>query len=456
MTATVDRMPPFDAEAEEAVLVTMLMRPEQIPDIASAVKPADFFREKNSWAYEAVMAVYDRDGAEGVNQASVAHELARRDLLESAGGQAWIADAIRHCPTVDGGGFYPDIVHRAAIYRRMISAASRIAQLAYEAPDDVTAAMDQATELLLRVNPESVKSSSQTFHEALTGGLADWFDAHLEDPGALRGMSTGIARLDEIIDGYQRGSVYVIAAETSVGKSLFVMDQVIRLAEDGHESLIFSSEMNAASVFRRAVFSIAGIDRQAMRRVGSYTNAQRAEILKAEGIGDELPITVCNPGGLTVPGIRGEIRRLTARGPLAMVVIDHIDHVTGSSGRRTTNLEEIMRDLKAIAEKHDVAMIIVSHMSRPSLTGGKISRLKNSSSKEQDADVVMFLQPVEWIDGHWVEMAQEAAQIRKSEQGSIDVRLEVFKNREGMTGFVPLRQSWQRGGRFESLERRAS
>jgi len=447
---TIDHLPPFDAEAEEAVFATMLMRPEQIPDIAATVKAGDFFREKNGWAFEATMAVYERDGPQGVHQASVAHELARRDLLESVGGQAWIADTIRQCPTVDGGDFYPEIVHRAATYRRMISAASRISQLAYEAPDDVTGAMDRAMDLLLAVNPEMVKSASQTFRETLSGGLSKWFDEHMDNPQLLRGMSTGIERLDGIIDGYQRGSVYVVAAETSVGKSLFVMDQVIRLAMDGHPALIFSSEMNAASIFRRAVFSMAGIDRQRMRLMGYYSDEQRAAILGSEARGDQLPITVCNPGGLTVAGLRGEIRRLSARGPLDVVVIDHIDHVTGGSGRRTTDLEEIMRDLKALAEKQDVALIVVSHMSRPSLTSGKISRLKNSSSKEQDADVVMFLQPVEWIDGQQVEMAQEAAQIRKSQQGWLDVRLEVFKNREGGTGFVSLRQSWNHGGRFLS------
>lgn len=449
----IERLPPHDIEAEDAIVATMLVRPERIPEIASIVKPADFFREKNGWAVSAALAVYERDGAAGVHQASVAHELARRDLLEAAGGQAWMADCVR-LAIVDGGDFYPEIVHRAALYRRMISAASRIAQLAYEAPEDAVEAMDRATELLLSVNPERVKSSSQSFREALDGGLSDWFERHMANPHQLSGMSTGIALLDYLLDGYQRGSVYVIAAETSVGKSLFVMDQAIWLANEGMASLLFSSEMSAASVFRRGVFALAGVDRQAMRRAGYYPDDKRRAILDGEARGYELPITVCNPGGLTVAGIRGEVRRLQARGPLDVVVIDHIDHVSGGSGRRVSDLEEIMRDLKAMAEKLDVVLIVVSHLSRPSLTGGKISRLKNSSSKEQDADVVMFLQPVEWVEGQWAELSQESAQIKRSQQGYLDVRLEVYKNREGMTGFVPLRQSWDQGGRFVALEQR--
>lgn len=71
-------------------------------------------------------------------------------------------------------------------------------------------------------------------------------------------------------------------------------------------------------------------------------------------------------------------------------------------------------------------------------------------AKEQDADVLMFLQPVEWDPGSndWVELSHEKALTDRAGGGSQYVRLEVFKNREGMTGMVPLRMSWQRGGRY--------
>ena len=50
-------------------------------------RPEDFFREKNGWAYEACLALWDR--GEAINQMTVAHELARRGRLEELGGVAY-------------------------------------------------------------------------------------------------------------------------------------------------------------------------------------------------------------------------------------------------------------------------------------------------------------------------------------------------------------------------------
>jgi replicative DNA helicase len=181
--------------------------------------------------------------------------------------------------------------------------------------------------------------------------------------------------------------------------------------------------------------------------VGIYDRATKKRMDDAMEALRPHPVTIWNPGAVTFANIRSAVRKLRARGGLDVLVIDHIDHVGGGVERRTAELEQLIRQVKSLAETEGIAVLAISHLSR-NTAGGKVSRLKNSSSKEQDADVVMFLQPVKAEDGAWVEMSMEEAQLEKAANNWINIRLEIHKNREGMTGAVDLVLSWAEGGQY--------
>jgi hypothetical protein len=61
------------------------------------------------------MDLWARD--EAINQITVAHELARKEHLEDAGGQTYLAEVIRRLPTSLGAEFYAQIVKRDSTYR---------------------------------------------------------------------------------------------------------------------------------------------------------------------------------------------------------------------------------------------------------------------------------------------------------------------------------------------------
>ena len=94
--APLERLPPHDIEAEEAVIASLMVDPQAMLAVQGIVKAADFFREKHGWVYDACLALWNRD--EVVNQITVAHELASRDRLEEIGGQGFLAPAIRRPP----------------------------------------------------------------------------------------------------------------------------------------------------------------------------------------------------------------------------------------------------------------------------------------------------------------------------------------------------------------------
>ena len=151
--APLERLPPHDIEAEEAVIASLMVDPQAMLAVQGIIKPADFFREKNGWVYDSACRLWNRD--EVINQITVAHELASRDQLEEVGGQVFLADVIRRLPTSLGAEFYARIVKRDSMYRGLIHAATGILQMAYEAPAEIDDVFSKSENLLQRLDPSA-------------------------------------------------------------------------------------------------------------------------------------------------------------------------------------------------------------------------------------------------------------------------------------------------------------
>src|SRR4051812_1420317 len=122
MSAPIDRIVPFNVEAEEAVLGSLLLDSQAIIRVASFLRPDDFYREKNRWVYESAIALYERRDA--IDFLTVRDDLERNGRLDEAGGASFLTSLINTVPTSVHIEHYARIVERAATRRRLISAAS--------------------------------------------------------------------------------------------------------------------------------------------------------------------------------------------------------------------------------------------------------------------------------------------------------------------------------------------
>src|SRR5579883_3138716 len=125
-----EKLPPNDIAAEEAVIAAIMVDDEAIFRIVPLVQPSDFFREKNAIIYEACVRLFERN--EPTNPVLVANELNARGQLDMVGGLAYLSQITTDLPTAVGADYYARIVARDAVYRRLISASGRIAQMAYD------------------------------------------------------------------------------------------------------------------------------------------------------------------------------------------------------------------------------------------------------------------------------------------------------------------------------------
>src|SRR5258707_14175946 len=76
-----ERLAPSSPEAEEAVLGSVLINPDAILEESAFLQTSDFYIVRNSWVWDAILAVHERD--EALDNLPVIEELRNREQLDS-------------------------------------------------------------------------------------------------------------------------------------------------------------------------------------------------------------------------------------------------------------------------------------------------------------------------------------------------------------------------------------
>lgn len=211
-------MPPHNLDAEESLLGAMLLRPDAISsavEVLSAQGADAFYKPSHGLIYDAITNLSSEGQA--VDPVTVAEELRRAGVLDTAGGLAYLVELTRSTPAISNAGHYARIVDENALLRRLITVAGDIAELGYSLPDDVAKAVDAAESLMFQVAERRVVDSTKGLHELL-GATLDHLEALFERGDSITGLPTGFTDLDELLSGLQPSTLNIIGARPAMGK----------------------------------------------------------------------------------------------------------------------------------------------------------------------------------------------------------------------------------------------
>lgn len=401
MSDSIERIPPQSLEAEMSFIGSVLIDKDAMLKVADTVQPEDFYKDAHAKIYESVLELYSKN--EPVDLLTLSTRLEERGVLEQVGGRSYLVALTNAVPTASNVMHYAGIVHRKATRRRLLSAANNISMLSYqEEDDDIEKVLDQAQQSLYGVSQVYLK---QTF-TPIRGVLADAFDRIDElhkNKGQLRGVPTGFRSLDNLLAGFQKSDLIIIAARPAVGKTSFVLDVIRNVATKQKVPVgMFSLEMSKEQLVDRLLCSEANVDLWKMR-TGRLSDRPEDDdfprIGHAIGVLSEAPIFIDDSPNVNILQIRTKARRLQQEHGLGMIVIDYLQLMEssskGDSDNRVQEVAAITRGLKGIARELNVPVVALSQLSRtveqskPAVP--KLSHLRESGSIEQDADVVLFL-----------------------------------------------------------------
>lgn len=420
-----EKIAPHSVAAEEAVLGSVLIYPDALHSLSFLVA-ADFFIVRNGWVWNALCAVSARHDA--IDTLTVRDELEAAGQLDLIGGSAYLTYLLNNTPTHIHAETYGRIVERAAIRRRLLAAASEIAQTALEMDAEIDEVINHAEATLFGVTAKRRAQELQPF-SSLASSLYDKTEYLYNNPDAIPGLPTGFKDLDRILDGLQPSTLNILAARPGFGKTSLALNIAVTNVEQGKRVAMFSMEMSREALMRRMVAARTGINTKKLR---SGNLDEREWSLFTEAMGHFGPLLgfIDDTGAVTPHQVAAKCRRLAREVGLDLIILDYLQLMSrdGKSENATVDLSSITRGLKLLAAELQIPILALSQLSRAVEQRQDkrplLSDLRQSGSIEQDADVVMFI----YRDDKYDENSQ-----RPNEADII-----VAKQREGPTGTVTL------------------
>ncbi len=435
MTA-VDRIPPQNLEAEQAILGSLMVERDLVPIISEIVQKSDFYAPHHATVYDAIIALYER--GEPIDKVSVSEELRRRKLLDEIGGADFISQLLNTVPTAASAEYYGRVVAEKAILRSLITAGGRISVLGFEQPENIDDLVDRCEQMIFDIGRRS--AGGFTLVRDLLKPAFEQIDKLYHQKGSVTGVPSGFARIDQFTTGFQAGELIIIAARPSMGKTSLCLNIAMNAAKEaGKRVALFSLEMSNDQLVQRFLSMQARIDAQALRtgnikdKVDASGLSEWGRISQAMNVLAELPIQIDDSAALTVSEVRSRSRRLAATSGLDLIAIDYLQLLRSTNARITSRVEiidEICRSLKALAKELKVPVIALAQLNRaPESRSDKrpmLSDLRESGGIEQEADVVAFI----YRDEYYNPPTPENESIAE---------INIAKQRNGPTGVVQLR-----------------
>ena len=426
--SSIDRVPPNNIEAEEALLGSLLIDTDAIFDVAAFLRAEAFYLEKNRWVYQAVLDL--NSDHKPVDLITLSDELRHREQLDELGGEAYLIGLINLVPTSVNARSYGRIVEAAALRRRMIKAASTIANLAYEEDEDITVVIDRAEQSLFSVSEERLTRDLVPVREISSSYLARIEELHARGDDVI-GVPTSFNDLDRLLGGLNKSDLIIIAARPGMGKTALqlAIGQAAARRFDKRVAM-FSLEMSGEQLVQRMIAAETRIDSQRLRR-GDLQESEWPIFYEAVGRLSMTQIFIDDTPSITPMQLRTKCRRLYAEHGIDLIMVDYLQlmQVERMTNNRVQEISEISRALKGLARELDVPVVANSQLSRAveqrQDKRPQLSDLRDSGSIEQDADVVMFIYRDEYYNPD------------TSERPNI-AEINIAKHRNGPTAVVDL------------------
>jgi len=451
-----DRKSPFSIDAERSVLGGLILDNDCWDEVYSRISASDFYLATHKLIFSE-MEQLQRDH-KPIDWLTLSEELQKKKTLDQVGGQAYIAELAHTTPTTANIESYSDIVRELSIQRKLLSAATNIANQVYHPEDTSTEEIlnNAEREILAISNENQNKNEGPQFINPLIKQSLNQLEALSERDGALSGISTGFDGLNEKTSGLQDSDLIIVAARPSMGKTTFAMNLVENalLNKNGATPcLVFSLEMPANSIINRMFSSVGGINQKRFKD-GELTEEDFDNYAHATTKLIDKPLYIDDTSGLTPYEMAARARRIHreiikeyeerefkkaqdnkegyvpwSRKGLGLIMVDYLQlmRVPGMENNRTLEISEISRSLKSIAKELECPVIALAQLNRtlenrPNKQPVN-SDLRESGAIEQDADLIMFI----YRDSVY----EEEAPPRKA-------KVIIGKHRNGPIGSVPI------------------
>ncbi len=424
-----ERVPPHSLEAERAVLGACLLDRDALLLVTETLSGEDFYETRHRLAFEVILDMARKD--KPVDPLTVWEEISRRELADRLGGQGFIAGLVDTVPTIANVEYHSRIVRDKSVHRKLVQVGSDIVKLGYAEDREMEDILDEAERAVFEITRRGGEKNFRHIGDIL-GAAFQQIETHYQQQEPVTGISSGFVDFDRLTAGFQPGSLNIIAARPSMGKTALALNIAQHAAlERKKPVLVFSLEMGGEQLAQRMLASEARVNVHDLR-TGTFHESAWEALADAAGRLSQAPIYIDDSSVLSTLELRARCRRFKAKtNEVGMIVVDYLQlmHLPRPTDSKQQEVAEISRALKGIARELDVPIIALSQLSRAveqrQDKRPQLSDLRDSGAIEQDADLVILL----FRPGYYSTNPEEEDNIAEAI---------IAKHRNGPTGTVPL------------------
>lgn len=355
---------PFNMDAEKATLGAVLIDGNYVMKrISHIIKPKDFFDKSHEVIYEAMEQIY-KSGVEP-DLLTIHDNLQQSGWIDNIGGSSYLTELTNYVPTATRADAYAKIVAKYATARRILNAARDIAEMTQE-DLSVDELINKAETKLKGVTHEAAQAESK--YEIVD--LQPYMEQarnNREPEGQIRGLSTGLKKVDTMTQGFVPGELMIISGQTSHGKTQLSNNIMLHVAKNDHKVMFVTMEMTKQETADR--FNMLTKDQDI--GMGKIFLNMRSDLAYLDVV--KL------------------IEQAKEKG-CDMVVIDHLHYFSRSVENATAEVSKIVKEFKSAAVTYEIPIILICHVRKmPPKQHPTLEHLRDSSLIAQDADVVLMV-----------------------------------------------------------------
>lgn len=448
-----DRVMPQSPEIEQALLGAIMLDPDKLSGIMEITKSEHFYLDQHRNIYQAMVDLKMRGLQPDLP--SVLDEIKRQGQIDKCGGAGFLASLLGGVSTSAHVEFHAEMIAEKHVLRRLIRTCTEIVDEGYKQELSADELLDWAEKAVMDITKFGRSAEYSVVGDVLARLFENVVQIHEHrkanpDEKYYPGERSGFEELDDLLGGFHKGSLNIIAARPGVGKTSLALNTAVFAARnnaDRYPVLIFSLEMPNEMIATRFLSTesripIGVIESADMDDAGwhSFTKGVR----RLSGVN----VLLNDASSVTVRQIASTARRVVSKfDGVALIIVDYLQlmRADGRYDNRVNEVSAISRGLKTLALDLRVPILACSQLSRQAVTREDqkpiLSDLRESGSIEQDADTVIFLTPYIAPEGGQPSANSPEYQDRvKRAQGysSAKIWCSVAKNRNGPVGDCPM------------------
>jgi len=391
---------PTSVDSECIIIGRMMRSINAVNSAVEKLEPQDFSKPEHQSIFQAILDLYKADRE--VEPYSVAAQLS---LSVPEHSDIAYLFGLTQFHTHDDADHFIEIVRDCSLYRRFILHSMEQMTLAENQKmsptelhadhvkklDQIFAGKGAKTECFVKDKFNNYRDSGLSFIEYI------WKQKEKHDLNisTINGLKTNYPKLDETLDGLNKGHLIIIGARPKVGKTTFLTNLMYNLLLQKIKVGFFSVEMKADDIAYNLACRAAEIESSKVKRGQSCPDELNHLTNKIYEISD-FPLLIDDQENIPINQLCARARRWVQTQGIEIIFIDYLTLI--NPGQKFQNKQEaiqhISSSLRALAKSLNIPVVCAAQLNRSSEIDKRkpsLHDLRESGQIEQDAVSVIML-----------------------------------------------------------------